>query len=87
LSEVQKRIRECIAEIELYAPFSPDVRSAIDDLREIENLITNPDRENVEKGLRIVTEYYERAQVHSSYVPTTTSNLKFIKEWLEKSKK
>jgi len=87
LSEVQKRIRECIAEIELYAPFSPDVRSAINELREIENLIANPNRENVGKALRVVAEFYEHAQVYSSYVPTTTSNLKFIKEWLEKSGK
>ena len=85
LPEVQMKIKQCIAELEPYRIFSSDIEQAIGALKEIENLTSNPNRENLEKALEIVTEFYEGAEEYSSYIPTTISNLGFVRKWLEKT--
>jgi len=87
LSEIQKKINECIAEIEPYTSYATMADRAISSLREIESLIKNPSEENLEKALKMVTEFQDRIEMYASYVPTTTKNVKIIREWLEKAKR
>jgi hypothetical protein len=86
MSEVEEKIRECLAEIEPFSIFAPEIEQAARALRDLENLVKDLTKENIEKALRMVAEFYQEALPYSNYLPTTVSNLKFIKEWLEKKK-
>jgi len=84
LSEIESKIKECIAEIAPYRFFSAEIDLAVKALEEVDDLAKNLNEENRKKALEIVTEFLNRTVAYSSYVPRTASNLEFIKEWLEK---
>lgn len=86
MSEIESKIKECIAEIEPYRFFSAEIDLAVKALKEVEDLAKNLNEENRKKALEIVTEFLNRTVAYSSYIPRTASNLKFVKEWLEKQK-
>jgi len=88
LSEISNKIKECVSEIESYNVDAPDLTvTAVNSLQECEELINNLNRENVEKALKIVTRLYQQALAYSEFVPTSVSNLKYIKDWLEQAEK
>jgi hypothetical protein len=88
LSEIKNKIKECVSEIESYKYDAPDLTvPAVKSLKECEELISNLNQENVEKALKIVTRLYQEALGYSGFVPTSVSNLKYIKDWLEQSEK
>jgi hypothetical protein len=88
MSEVDKKITECVEEIMSYRSYAAsEVDRIVNSLKKIENLVNNFNEENVEKALKIVTGLYQEVASYSSYIPTTVNNLKFIKERLEKAKK
>jgi len=88
MSEVDKKITECIEEIMSYRSYAAsEVDRIVNSLKKIDNFVNNFNEENVEKALKIVTGLYQEVASYSSYIPTTVNNLKFIKEWLEKAKK
>lgn len=88
LSEISNKIKECVSEIESYSVDAPDLTvTAVNSLQECEELINNLNRENVEKALKIVTRLYQQALAYSEFVPTSVSNLKYIKDWLEQAEK
>ena len=88
LSEIPKKIKECVSEIESYSYDAPDLTvPAVNSLKECEKLVDNLNEENREKALRIVARLYQQALAYSEYVPTSVSNLKHIKDWLEQAKK
>ncbi len=84
MSEIESKIKECIAEIKPYRFFSAEIDLAIKALNEVIDLTKDLNEENRKKALEIVTEFLNRTAAYSSYIPRMTSNLKFIKEWLEK---
>lgn len=88
MSDVAKKITECIKEIMSYRSYAAsEVDRMVNSLKEVTNIITNVNEENVEKALTMVTGLYQEVASYSSYIPTTVNNLKFIKEWLEKAEK
>jgi hypothetical protein len=88
LSEITKKIKECVSEIEYYSYDAPDLTvPAVNSLKECEELINNLNEENREKALKIVARLYQQARAYSEFVPTSVSNLKYIKDWLEKARK
>lgn len=86
MSEIESKIKECIAEISPYRFFSAEIDLAVKALKEVDDLTKNLNEENRKKALEIVTEFLNRTVAYSSYIPRTASNLKFVKEWLEKHK-
>jgi len=86
LSEIESKIKECIAEIEPYRVYSGEIDLAVKALKEVVDLTKNLNEENRKKALEIVTEFLNRTVAYSSYIPRMTSNLKFVKEWLEEHK-
>ena len=86
MSEIESKIKECIAEIQPYRFFSAEIDLAIKALNEVVDLTKNLNEENRKKALEIVTEFLNRTAAYSSYIPRTASNLKFVKEWLEEHK-
>lgn len=86
MSEIENKVKECIAEIEPYRFYSADIDLAVKALKEVTNLINNLNEENRKKALEIVTGFLDRTAAYQSYIPRTTSNLKFVKEWLEEQK-
>ena len=86
MSEIEAKIKECIAEIAPYRFFSAEIDLAVKALKEVDDLAKNLNEENREKALGIVTEFLNRTVAYSSYIPRTASNLKFVKDWLEKQK-
>ena len=86
MSEVEKKIRECIAELDPYKFFAPEIDQSVKALNELETLVKNPSKENVEKAKVIATQLYQGASPYASYIPTTVANMKFVIEWLEKRK-
>jgi hypothetical protein len=89
LSEIENRIRECIAQIKHYRSYPLTLTDQMTyALKEIENLIGNLNSENIEKALEIVTRLDRQLSTewYSGYIGTTLDNLKFIREWLEKAK-
>jgi len=86
MSEVEKKIRECITELDPYKFFAPEIEQAVKALNELEGLVKNPSKENVEKAKAIATQLYQSASPYASYIPTTVTNMKFVLEWLEKKK-
>jgi len=88
LSEITKKIKECVSEIEYYNSDAPDITiPAVNSLKECEKLINNLNEENIEKALKVVTRLYQQARAYFEFVPTSVSNLMYIKDWLEKAKK
>ena len=88
LSEIPKKIKECISEIESYSYDAPDLTvPAVNSLKDCEKLVDNLNEENREKALKIVNRLYQQALAYSEFVPTSVSNLKYIKDWLEQAKK
>jgi hypothetical protein len=88
LSEITKKIKECVSEIESYNYDAPDLTvPAVNSLKECEKLVDNLTEENREKALKIVNRLYQQALAYSEYVPTSVSNLKYIKDWLEEATK
>ena len=86
MSEIESKIKECISEIEPYRFYAAEIDLAVKALKEVDKLTKNLNEENRKKALEIVTEFLNRTAAYSSYIPRTSSNLKFIKEWLEKQK-
>ena len=86
MSEIESKIKECIAEIGPYRFFSAEIDLAVKALNEVVDLTKNLNEENRKKALEIVTEFLNRTAAYSSYIPRTASNLKFVKEWLEEHK-
>ena len=86
MSEIESKIKECIAEIEPYRVYSGEIDLAVKALKEVVDLTKNLNEENRKKALEIVTEFLNRTVAYSSYIPRMTSNLKFVKEWLEEHK-
>ncbi len=84
MSEIENKIKECIAEIGPYRFFSAEIDLAVKALKEVADLTKNLNEDNRKKALEIVIEFLNRTAAYSSYVPRTTSNLKFVKEWLER---
>ncbi|MCW4037916.1 MAG: hypothetical protein NWF13_04180 [Candidatus Bathyarchaeota archaeon] len=88
MSEITQKIKECVSEIESYSYDAQDLTvPAVNSLKECEKLIDNLNEENREKALKIVARLYQQALAYSEFVPTSVSNLKFIKDWLEQAKK
>ena len=88
MSEITKKIKECVSEIEYYNYDAPDLTvPAVKSLKECEPLVDDLTEENREKALKIVARLYQQALAYSEYVPTSVSNLRYIKEWLEHAKK
>ena len=88
MSEIPKKIKECISEIESYSYEAPDLTvPAVNSLKDCETLLDNLNEENREKALKIVARLYQQALAYSEFVPTSVSNLKYIKDWLEQAKK
>lgn len=88
MSEVERKIRECVMEFELYRPYAPtEVDQVINSLKEIGNLISDLDSKKMEKALGMVIELYRRLEGkwYSDYIRTTINNLDFTREWLEKA--
>ena len=91
MSEIENKIKECIAEIEPYRIYASESHAseidlAVKSLKEVDDLIKNLNEENAKRALEIVTEFLNRNAAYSSYIPRTASNLQFIKEWLKKQK-
>lgn len=84
MSEVESKIKECIAEIEPYRAYASEIDLAVEALGEVDSLTKDLNEENRKRALEIVTEFLNRTAAYQSYIPRTASNLKFIKEWLEK---
>jgi len=84
MSEVEKKIDECINEIKPYRIYTSQADFAISVLNEIKRLVKDLNEENIQKALGIVAELYKEAQPYANFLPTTNANLKFIKDWLEK---
>ena len=88
LSEFSKKIKECVSEIESYNYDAPDLTApAINSLKECEELINNLNQENIEKAGKIVARLYQQALAYSEFIPTSVSNLRYIKDWLEQAEK
>ena len=88
LSEITEKIKECVSEIESYSYDAPDLTvPAVNSLKKCEKLVDNLNEENREKALKIVARLYQQALAYSEFVPTSVSNLKYIKDWLEQAKK
>ena len=88
MSEITQKIKECVSEIESYSYDAPDLTvPAVNSLKDCEKLVDNLNEENREKALKIVTRLYQQALAYSEFVPTSVSNLKYIKDWLEQAMK
>jgi hypothetical protein len=88
LSEIPKKIKECVSEIESYSYDAPDLTvPAVNSLKDCEKLLDTVTEENREKALKIISRLYQQALAYAEYVPTSVKNLKYIKEWLEQATK
>ena len=86
MSEIEKKIDECIGELSQYRYFSTEAEVAIRSFEKLKEQIKNLTRENIDEVLRGVEEGYRKSLAYANFVPKTVANLKFIKEWLEKKK-
>ncbi|MBS7656595.1 MAG: hypothetical protein QXI71_06240 [Candidatus Bathyarchaeia archaeon] len=86
MSEVEEKIMECIAEVEEYRYYSIEAEDGIRQLRELQMILRNLNRENIEEALKKARQVYQLSLAYSRYVPKTVTNLKYIVEWLEKSR-
>ncbi|MBO3842586.1 hypothetical protein KEJ27_03415 [Candidatus Bathyarchaeota archaeon] len=86
MSEIEKKIDECIEELSQYRFFSAEAEMAIKNFEELKKQMKNLSRENIDDIIRGVEEGYRASLPYSGFLPTTVANLKFIKEWLEKKK-
>jgi hypothetical protein len=88
MSEVDKKINECVKEIMSYRSYAAsEVDRIVNSLKEIKNFIHDFTEENEEKAKKMVSRLYLEVASYSSYIPTTVNNLKSIKDWLEKATK
>ncbi len=86
MSEIEKKIDECIEELSYYKHLSPEVEEAIRGFERLKERLRNLTRENIDDILRIVELSYQRSQAYSHFIPKTVANLKYIKEWLERKR-
>jgi len=86
MSEVEKKIDQCVSELDPFRIFAPEVDQAVKALKDLKNLVKEPTKENIEKASKIVAEFLRQISPYASYVPTTFSNLKFVEEWLKRTK-
>lgn len=86
MSEIEKKIDECIEEVSQYRFFSAEAEMAIKSFEELKKQLKNLSRENIDAIIRGVEEGYRAALPYAGFLPTTVANLKFIKEWLEKKR-
>jgi len=83
-AEVEKRIDECIKELDRFKALSPDARAAIENLQKLKNEIKSLTKEKAREWLKTLDELSKRASAYASFIPKTIENVKFIKEWLQK---
>lgn len=86
ISEIEKKIDECIAELSRFSGFSPQVKQAIEGLEKLKEEIKSLNRQKAEEILKIIEEYQKRSASYAFFIPRTVENLKYIKQWLEKKK-
>lgn len=86
VSEVEKKIDECIAELSRYKLISADARAAIENLERLKGQIKSLTKQTVDELIKLLDEQQRRAAAYASFIPKTVANLKFIREWLEKKK-
>jgi predicted RNA-binding protein with EMAP domain len=82
--EVEKRIDECIKELDRFKALSPDARMAVENLQKLKNEIKSLTKEKAQEWLKTLDEFSKRASAYASFIPKTIENVKFIKEWLQK---
>jgi len=84
VEEVVKKIDECIQELSRFAGFSPDAKAAVEYLTKAKAEVGSLTKQKAEQILKDISEWERRAQAYAAFLPKTISNLKFIKEWLQK---
>jgi hypothetical protein len=90
MAEIEKRVRECMAQIQHYRSYVGSARSneIVNELMKVESLAGNQDKESIETALKIATELHQElaTSMYSGYVQTTLDNLKSIMEHLEEAR-
>jgi len=90
MTEIEERIRKCMAQIQHYRSYVGSARAnqIVNELMKVENLAGNQDKRSMETALKIVNELHQElmTSMYSSHVQTTLENLKSIREQLEKAR-
>jgi len=84
VAEIEKRIDECIKELDRFKAISPDARAAIENLERLKSEIGSLTKEKAQEWVKIFDEFSKRASAYAGFIPKTVENVKFIKEWLQK---
>jgi hypothetical protein len=84
VAEVEKRIDECIKELDRFKAFSPDARAAIGFLQRLRDEIKSLTKEKAQELIKMIDDLSQRASAYASFIPKTIENVKFIREWLQK---
>jgi len=83
-AEVEKRIDECIKELDRFKALSPEARTAIENLQRLKSDIKALTKEKAQELVKLIDEFSKRASAYASFIPKTIENMKFIREWLQK---
>jgi predicted nucleic acid-binding Zn-ribbon protein len=84
VAEVEKRIDECIKELDRFKALSPEARTAIENLQRLKSDIKALTKEKAQEWVKLIDELSKRASAYASFIPKTVENIKFIRDWLQK---
>ena len=84
VEEVRNRLAGARAIIEPYSSMGELVTKTVEEIRRIEELVKEPNRDNSAKALEILGEIEARVGPYGSYVPELVINLSYVKDELKK---
>jgi len=87
IEDIKSKIQYCKDAIEPYRSYGDIAVQALNALSELETLIVNLDKQNLEKALAIARELDSEVAPYSSFLPTVADYLRTIKDWLEERSK
>jgi len=80
--EIKRLISESKSFLDDYRIYGKMVSDAIDALSRVQDLVSEPTKDNLREALNIVNKLSDQMEPFRGYVPTFAENLDKIQQWL-----